>query len=132
MMAKIPADPAPTQILRALWRSRGASVLPIMAAALVPTMVMVGAGIDYGRAYLVASKLQGAADAAALAAVRAKQISSNSAAAAQALGANYVRANFPAGYASAALDPPAITVRDQDDVITASVTLGAVVDTSLL
>lgn len=131
-MATLLAGPAPIQLLRALLRSRGASVLPMMAAALVPTMAMIGAGIDYGRAYLVASKLQGAADAGALAAVRAKQVSSNTAGAAQAVGAEYVRANFPAGYADAALDPPTITVRDEDDVITASVTLAADVDTALL
>lgn len=131
-MATIPAGSATLQTMRALMRSARASVLPIMAAALVPTMAMIGAGVDYGRAYLVASKLQGAADAGALAAVRAKQISTNSATAAQAVGAEYVRANFPEGYAKAALDAPVIAVRDEDDVITASVTLGAAVETALL
>jgi Flp pilus assembly protein TadG len=104
----------------------------MMAAALVPTMAMIGAGIDYGRAYLVASKLQGAADAGALAAVRAKQVSSNSVSAAQAVGAEYVRANFPDDYTGAALGAPTITVTDEDDVITSTVTLRAAVDTALL
>lgn len=130
-MAKAPIAPILARARR-LSGSTCASVLPIMAAALVPTMAMIGAGIDYGRAYLVASKLQGAADAGALAAVRAKQIVSNSADAAQAIGADYVRANFPAGYASAALDAPSIVVKDENDVITASVTLSAAVDTAVL
>jgi Flp pilus assembly protein TadG len=131
-MIPVPALSATPRLLRALWRSRGASVLPIMAAALVPTMAMIGAGIDYGRAYLVASKLQGAADAGALAAVRAKQVSSNSANEAQALGAEYVRANFPINYSGATLATPAIAVIEDDDVITATVTLRAAVDTALL
>lgn len=130
-MARIWADQACTR-LRALMRSRSASVLPIMAAALIPTMAMIGAGIDYGRAYLVASKLQGAADSGALAAVRAKQISSNTTSEAQEVGMDYVRANFPADYSGATLGSPTITVVDQDDVITATVTLRAGVETALL
>jgi Mg-chelatase subunit ChlD len=43
-----------------------------------------------------------------------------------------VRANFPAGHTGAALATPAITVVDDDDVITASATLNAAVDTALL
>lgn len=131
-MIEAPAPSAPRSFLRALWRARGASVLPIMAAALVPAMAMIGAGIDYGRAYLVASKLQGAADAGALAAVRAKQVSSNTTSEAQAVGAEYVRANFPDDYTGAALAAPTIAVTEEDDVITASVTLRAAVDTALL
>lgn len=132
MMIETPARSATRSLLRALRRSRSASVLPIMAAALVPAMAMIGAGIDYGRAYLVASKLQGAADAGALAAVRAKQVSSNSASEAQALGAEYARANFPDDYSGAALAAPSIAVTEEDDVITASVTLRAAVNTALL
>lgn len=131
-MIEAPAPPATPSLLRALWRAPGASVLPIMAAALVPTMAMIGAGIDYGRAYLVASKLQGAADAGALAAVRAKQVSSNTESEAQALGAEYVRANFPDDYTGAALAAPTIAVTEEDDVITATVTLNSAVDTALL
>jgi Flp pilus assembly protein TadG len=131
-MIPAPALSATPRLLRALWRSRGASVLPIMAAALIPAMAMIGAGIDYGRAYLVASKLQGAADAGALAAVRAKQVSSNSTSEAQAVGAEYVRANFPDDYSGAALAAPTIAVVEDDDVITATVTLRAAVDTALL
>ncbi len=131
-MANDPAGSATFPLLRALWRSRSASVLPIMAAALVPALAMIGAGVDYGRAYLVASKLQGAADAGALAAVRAKQISSNTEGDAQEVGADYVRANFPPDYTGAALTTSTITVDEDDDVITATVTLRAAVDTALL
>jgi Flp pilus assembly protein TadG len=131
-MIPVSSGSLPVRLLLALARNRSANVLPIMAAALLPTMAMIGAGIDFGRAYLVASKLQGAADAGALAAVRAKQISSNTASAAQSVGADYVSANFPPDYSSAALATPEITVTDDDDVITASVTLRAAVDTALL
>ncbi|WP_349512040.1 pilus assembly protein TadG-related protein [Erythrobacter sp. NFXS35] len=109
-----------------------ANVLPMMAAALIPTMAMIGAGIDFGRAYLANSKLQGAADAGALAAVRAKQLSSNTASEATAVGQNYISANFPSGYLGATLQTPGVTVVDQNDVITATVEASGVINTTLL
>lgn len=109
-----------------------ANVLPIMAAALLPTMAMIGAGIDFGRAYLANSKLQGAVDAGALAAVRAKQLSTNTASQASAIGQSYINANFPVGYLGSTLQVPNISVVDQNDVISATVEAGGVIDTTLL
>jgi len=43
------------------------SVLPIMAASLIPILVIIGAGLDYARAGLAQAKLQEAVDSAALA-----------------------------------------------------------------
>lgn len=127
---------APVSARRAFGKSMlhdtRANVLPIMAAALIPTMAMIGAGIDFGRAYLANSKLQGAVDAGALAAVRAKQLSSNSANQATTIGKSYITANFPAGYLGATLQQPNVAVVDQNDVISATVEANGVINTTLL
>lgn len=103
-----------------------------MAAALIPAMGMIGAGIDFGRAYLANSKLQGAADSGALAAVRAKQFSGNSISQAQDVGESYFSANFQKDYLGAILDPTKITVTDENDVISATVVAHGSINTTLL
>ncbi len=118
--------------LRALLHDCGGNVMPIMAAALIPTMTMVGGGVDFGRAYMAKSKLQGAVDAGALAAVRAKQITSNSDTAAKQTARSYMDANFPVGYMASTIEDPDITVTDVDDVITATLTANGDVETTLL
>ncbi|SDR97978.1 Flp pilus assembly protein TadG [Erythrobacter sp. HL-111] len=118
--------------LRGLFGDSSASVLPMMAAALIPTMAMIGAGVDFGRAYLANSKLQGAADASALATVRAKQLSSNSESQAQEISEDYIYANFPIGYLKATLETPDVNVVDRNDVITATVSVRGTIDTTLL
>lgn len=125
-------SPVRRGLLRALLGNTSASVLPMMAAALVPTMAMIGAGVDFGRAYLANSKLQGAADAGALATVRAKQLSSNSQSQAQEIGENYIFANFPTSYLNANLKTPDVAVVDENDVISATVTIEGTVSTTLL
>ena len=104
----------------------------MMAAALIPSMAMIGAGVDFGRAYLANSKLQGAADAGALAAVRAKQLSSNTASQATAIGQSYINANFPVNYVGATLQAPTVSVVDEDDLIQATVEARGVINTTLL
>ncbi|MEQ8411902.1 MAG: Tad domain-containing protein [Erythrobacter sp.] len=113
-------------------RHTGASVLPMMAASLIPTMAMIGAGVDFGRAYLANSKLQGAADASALATVRAQQLSSNSQHNPQQIGEDYIYANFPEGYLAASLADPDITVVDRNDIIKSTVNVSGTIDTTLL
>jgi Flp pilus assembly protein TadG len=117
---------------RELARDTQASVLPIMAAALVPTMAMIGGGIDFGRAYLAQSKLQGAVDAGALAAVRAKQITSNTKADAENIGKDYIAANFPVGYAGSTLGVEKVTVIETNSDVSAEVTASGTISTTLL
>ena len=117
---------------RNLLKDTRGNVLPMMAAALIPTMAMVGGGIDYGRAYLAQSKLQGAVDAGALAAIRAKQLSSNSNAASQNIGKDYITANFPTGYAGSVIADPSVVVTEANDIITASVVASGTIRTTLL
>jgi Flp pilus assembly protein TadG len=119
-------------LLRSLLGNTSASVLPMMAAALIPTMAMIGAGVDFGRAYLANSKLQGAADASALATVRAKQLATNSEAQAKQIGEDYIFANFPNSYLNAALNAPNVAVVDENDVISATVTVDGTINTTLL
>ena len=57
--------------LRRLLRDSAGNALPLMAAALVPLLAMVGGGIDMGRSYLAQSRLQQACDAGVLAARKA-------------------------------------------------------------
>lgn len=64
---------SPKRGFRRLWADQEGSVYAILAASLVPIIGFVGAGFDYGRAYLVESRLQAAVDAAVIAGVRAQQ-----------------------------------------------------------
>ena len=121
-----------TRFKKSLLQSSRASVLPMMAASLIPTMAMIGAGIDFGRVYLAQSKLQGAVDAGALAAVRAKQLTSNSFSTSEQIGKNYLSANFPSGYVGSALAEEKVVVTDIDNVIKAEVTASGTVTTTLL
>ncbi len=57
--------------MRQLLHDKAANTLAISAVALVPLMAMVGGGIDGGRYYMAAARLQAACDAGALAARQA-------------------------------------------------------------
>lgn len=118
--------------LGSLKRDTRASVLPIMAAGLIPTMAMIGAGVDFGRVYLAQSKLQGAVDAGALAAVRARQVSGVTNSQAEEVGKDYISANFPAGYLDANLGQEVVEVTEVSDVVTADVTASGTIRTALL
>lgn len=65
----------PFSLLPRLRRDAGGNVLPIVAAAILPLIGMVGSGIDMGRAYVAKSRLQQACDAGVLAA--RKKLGSN-------------------------------------------------------
>lgn len=108
------------------------NVLPIMAASLLPTMAMVGSGIDFGRVYLAQSKLQGAVDSSALAAVRAKQLASNSEFDSELVGEDFLEANFPTGYLGATLSAQTVTVTDEDNIVKATVEVNGTINTTLL
>lgn len=64
-----PRDP-PRGFLGRLGRDKRAATLPMMAAATIPMIGMVGGAVDMSRAYLVKTRLQQACDAGALAARR--------------------------------------------------------------
>lgn len=53
--------------LTRLMRDRAGNTLAIVAAALIPLVAVVGAGVDFSRTYLVKARLQQACDAGALA-----------------------------------------------------------------
>ncbi|MEE4154019.1 MAG: TadE/TadG family type IV pilus assembly protein [Erythrobacter sp.] len=118
--------------LAALKRDTRASVLPIMAAGLVPCMAMIGAGVDFGRVYLAQSKLQGAVDAGALAAVRAKQVSGTTDTAAEGIGKDYIAANFLSGYLGSTLGEEDVDVREVDKVVIADITASGTINTTFL
>jgi len=120
------------RFVRKLFGDTRASTLPIMAAAIIPTMAMIGGGIDFGRAYLAQSKLQGAVDAGALAAVRAKQSTSNTNSFASQIGKDYIKANFPAGYLGAQMAEEKVEVTDVNNLVKAEVTAAGSVRTTLL
>ncbi|WJY18184.1 pilus assembly protein TadG-related protein [Alteriqipengyuania flavescens] len=65
----------PFSLLPRLARDVRGNVLPIVAAAILPLIGMVGSGIDMGRAYVTKSRLQQACDAGVLAA--RKKLGSN-------------------------------------------------------
>ncbi|MEO0871755.1 MAG: TadE/TadG family type IV pilus assembly protein [Pseudomonadota bacterium] len=121
-----------TRFLRRLALDARASTLPIMAAALIPVMAMIGGGIDFGRAYLAQSKLQGAVDSAALAAIRAKQKPNTTNAAATRVAAEYILANFPEGYLGSTLAEEKIEVFDQNEVVSTKISASGTVRTTLL
>jgi Flp pilus assembly protein TadG len=77
-------------------RARGFTVI-MATVSLFATMLIAGLGFDVGTLYLIRTKLQGAADAAALAAVRALAENGNMTAA-QTVGTEFLAANFPTNY----------------------------------
>ena len=77
-------------------REKGFAVI-MTTLALVATMLVAGLGFDVATLYLIRTKLQGAADAATLATVRALA-QDGSMTAAQTVGTEFLTANFPNGY----------------------------------
>lgn len=70
--------------LRRLWSDRCGNVLMLFAFAMVPLLFAVGFAIDYGRALQLRTRMNAAADAAALAAVNVKAMRQSDSAAAAA------------------------------------------------
>jgi Flp pilus assembly protein TadG len=114
------------QHLRALFArfhgDRRANVTVTFALALIPTIGLVGAGIDYSRANSSKSRLQAATDAAALIAASRNYSSDSTRVAA---GTNVFNANYAVQAAPAT---PTVTVSSSGVTVTASAT----VPTSLL
>ncbi|MCZ4107038.1 pilus assembly protein [Brevundimonas diminuta] len=79
-----------------LARDQRGNTLMLVAAALIPIIGMVGAGIDIGRGYMTKTRLQQACDAGVLAG-RRMQADGNYGSAARQEAANYFSFNFPQG-----------------------------------
>jgi Flp pilus assembly protein TadG len=77
-------------------RTKGFAVL-MTTLSLFATMLLAGLGFDVATLYLIRTKLQGAADAASLAAVRTLA-QNGSMPAAQNVGTEFLTANFPNNY----------------------------------
>ncbi|MCW1429878.1 TadE/TadG family type IV pilus assembly protein [Novosphingobium sp. JCM 18896] len=110
-----------------VFRDRRGSALPLMAAALLPTMLAIGGGIDMARAYMVKSKLQEAVDSAALAGRRSMtkediETAKNDVKA-------FLNFNFPTGTYQITLSDPVIT---KPDVGTVRVAVTATVRTTIM
>lgn len=88
----------PIAAFRSIWKDRKGSAAAIMVAMLIPTVAVVGAGIDAGSAYIVKSQLQAGVDAAALSGARAFQITDKSPVSRTGQVDAYFAANFPTGY----------------------------------
>lgn len=121
-------------VLRRLLRDRRGSVYAMMAASIVPITGMIGGGVDYGRAYLINSKLQMAVDAAAIAGVRAQQVDPSTGDNSETWKSvdSYLRANFPdeyMGYSSVSRD---ILVSRQDTSITVKLDVTGQMPTTFL
>ncbi len=82
--------------MRRLLRDTAANTLAISAAAMIPLMAMVGGGIDAGRYYMAAARLQAACDAGALAA-RQAMINDNFTTANRQTGLAFFDQNFSDG-----------------------------------
>ncbi len=104
--------------LRAVRKDRRGATALMFAAAAVPLLGMVGLAVDYGRAFLIQSRLQTAIDAGALAA--GKML--NSTAEAQRDIAMFVAANLPPGFMGATIGSPAVTLDQTNQRVGVTVT----------
>lgn len=84
--------------LRRLVAERRAAAMPIVVAAIIPSLAMLGAGVDTARGYMAKSQLQTGVDAAALAGARAFQINDGSDLSRSQQVDSYFYGNFPKGY----------------------------------
>ena len=118
-------------ILSRLAKDRKASVLPIMAAVMIPLIGIIGSGLDLSRAYLTKAKLQTACDAAALATRRHMGNNITLSAASRAEGERFFNFNFPVGL----MDTPRVTPsiqRNATDLSVVEVSATAQVPTTLM
>jgi Flp pilus assembly protein TadG len=91
-----------------LRRDQRGSAMWLMVAGLIPSIGLIGSGIDAGRIYMVKTQLQAGVDAAALAGARAFSISGTEPNSRESQAAAYFNGNFPTGFmgsATVALDP---------------------------
>lgn len=121
-------------MLRRLLSDRRGSVYAMMAAAVVPITGMIGGGVDFGRVYLVNSKLQMAVDAAAIAGVRAQQVDPATGDTSETWKTvdKYLKANFPNEYMGYSSVTRNIAVTRQDTSITVKLDVTGKMPTTFL
>lgn len=81
----------------ALLNDERGSTLPLFAAAIIPTIALMGVAVDSGRAYVIQQKMQAALDVATLSAAREGNTNALRTAALK----KYFTANFPDNYLGA-------------------------------
>lgn len=123
-----------SRLLRRLLADRRGSVYAMMAASVIPITGMIGGGVDFGRAYLVNSKLQMAVDAAAIAGVRAQQVDPATGDTSETWRTvdKYLRANFPNEYMGYSSSTRQIAVARQDTRITVKLDVTGQMPTTFL
>lgn len=108
---------------RAIWRNRRGNTLAIIAAALIPVIAAVGAGVDTSRGYMCKARLQQAVDSAALAGRRAQSGNTLTDAAINE-AKRFFAFNFPQGSYQTADVNPMVTMPEVGTVqVTASTTV---------
>ncbi|PSJ37416.1 TadE/TadG family type IV pilus assembly protein [Allosphingosinicella deserti] len=117
--------------LTRLLNNKKASVLPMMAAAMIPLIGIIGSGLDMSRAYLAKARLQTACDAAALGARRAMAKATELDDAAKAEGLKFFDFNFPVGLLNTPKVTPVFAQNGTDPTIV-EVTATAQVPTTLM
>ena len=129
--------PRPPAALRAMAADRRGSLLVWFAIALVPMLIAVGAGLDYGRAVNLRTRMQNATDAAALAgAVLYTDSSSTTTALATAAATNYMSAFVSQMGTSSgityAVTPTVVTSGGSTTLYTMKVTASGSIATTLM
>lgn len=82
-------------------RSKKASILPILAASLIPLLVLIGSSFDFARGQLAQNRLQHACDSAILAVRKSSSGSNGLDARTKKIGQDFFKANFNEGYVQA-------------------------------
>jgi Flp pilus assembly protein TadG len=122
--------------VRDLLADQEGSTYALLAAALIPMLGFAGIGIDLGRTYMASSRLQSAVDAAVLAAVRTEQIypGTGTTPGTKTIETvqSYVFANMPDEFMGADQTAPVVSVTRVAEEIKVSVSVNAVVPTSLM
>lgn len=117
--------------LARLVKDKKASVLPIMAASMIPLLGVIGAGLDLSRGYLSKAKLQTACDAAALATRRHMANAVELTESSKAEGRKFFAFNFPTGTMQTAAITPTIR-QNTTDLSVVEVEATAQVPTTLM
>ena len=109
--------------MQRFWAERRGNVAMIFAVALVPLLIAVGAGLDFGRAVLVRASLSEALDVAGLAVGSSSGLSST---ATQALAQSYFNANYQGDLSYGVPAAVTVTQNGQDFTLSTSVTMPTV------
>ena len=79
-------------------RSKKASILPILAASLIPLLVLIGSSFDFARGQLAQNRLQHACDSAILAVRKSSSGSNGLDARTKKIGQDFFKANFNSSF----------------------------------